>query len=78
MDVICAQCGEPWEYYGIHHGDFEQEDIEPFLKGENCPCCKIHPDKQQAGHYMEKHFHSLLDATDDIAEFIDSLPPDAF
>jgi hypothetical protein len=45
MDVICAQCGEPWEYYGIHHGDFEQEDIEPFLKGESCPCCASYPKK---------------------------------
>jgi len=21
MEVIGAPCGEPWEYYGIHHGD---------------------------------------------------------
>ena len=43
MDVICAQCGEPWEYYGIEHGDFEEEDSEPFSRGDNCPSSKGRP-----------------------------------
>ena len=77
MDVICAQCGEPWEYYGIHHGDMESEDVQPFLKGEGCPCCFTDPEKQN-GAWIEEHFHSLSEATDDIGELMDSLPPDAF
>ena len=75
MDVICAQCGEPWEYYGIEHGDFEAEDIEPFFKGENCPSCKNQPDRQKKdeeglGKFWEQHFDTLLEATDDPDRFI--------
>ena len=41
MDVICAQCGEPWDYYGIEHGDFEEEgDIEPFF-GDDRPAVHL-------------------------------------
>jgi hypothetical protein len=77
MDVICAQCGELWEYYGIHHGDMEPEDIQPFLKGESCPCCWNHPERQ-TGEFTEQHFYSLMEATDDINELMDSLPLDLF
>ena len=77
MDVICAQCGEPWEYYGVNHGDFEQEDIEPFLRGECCPCCRNHPGRQ-TGQFFYDHFNSLIEASDDIEEFMDSLPSDTF
>ena len=64
MDVICAQCGEPWEYYGIDHGDFEKEEIEPFLRGDYCPCCQSHPERR-TGKFWDQHFETLLDATDD-------------
>ena len=77
MDVICAQCGEPWEYYGIHHGDVEEHEIRPFLKGEGCPCCSNHPERQ-TGIHMEEHFSTLMEASDDMEEFMDSLPPEAF
>ena len=80
MDVTCAQCGEPWEYYGIDHGDFEPEDIEPFLKGECCPCCNTHPERRQSvdeagtGKFMEEHFATLLEATDDPDRILQYLP----
>ena len=73
MDVICAQCGEPWGYYGIHHGDFEQEDIEPFLRGKNCPCCKDHP-KHHSGRFEEQHWSTLLEASDEPDEILRIMP----
>jgi hypothetical protein len=73
MDVICAQCGEPFGYYGIDHGDFEPEDIEPFLKGEYCPCCKDHPERR-TGQFLEGHFATLMEATDDPDRFMQYLP----
>jgi hypothetical protein len=73
MDVICAQCGEPFDYYGIYHGDFEKEDIEPFLRGEHCPCCKGYPERR-TGEYWDEHFSSLLEATDDPDAVLDYFP----
>ncbi len=78
MDVICAQCGEPWEYYGIEHGDFEEEDIEPFFRGDNCPSCRNHPERRQKdedgrGRFYNRHFSTLLSATDDPDRFLNYL-----
>lgn len=40
MDVFCAKCGEPWDYYGlVHGGDMEPEDAWRFRCGEGCPSC---------------------------------------
>lgn len=73
MDVICAQCGEPYEYYGIRHGDFEEHEIEPFLKGEGCPCCSGHPERR-TGKFEEQHWSTLLEATDDPDEILKFMP----
>jgi hypothetical protein len=40
MDVKCVVCGEPWDYYGINHGDMEKWEAELFKKGSGCPCCE--------------------------------------
>ena len=72
MDVICAQCGEPWDFYGVTH-DFEQEEIEPFLRGDHCPCCVEHHERR-SGSFVEEHFSSLLEATDDPESFMKYLP----
>ena len=73
MDVICAQCGEPWEYFGICVGDFEDHEILPFVKGESCPCCANHPERR-TGAYEEQHWASLLEATDDPDAIIRVMP----
>ena len=39
MDIRCAQCREPWDAYGVRHGDMEPGEATQFLKGEGCPCC---------------------------------------
>ena len=38
-DVFCKKCGEPWDYYGILHGDMTKEEAKRFFRGEGCPCC---------------------------------------
>lgn len=38
-DVTCAICGEPWDYYGLKHGDLRPEEAERFLHGQGCPTC---------------------------------------
>jgi len=73
MDVICAQCGEPWNYYGIFGGDFKLEEIEPFLKGDYCPYCQHEPDLR-TGEFEEEHFISLLEVPDDVENFVKYFP----
>ena len=40
MDLSCAVCGEPWDAYGVRHGDMLKWESELFLKGAGCPCCE--------------------------------------
>ena len=79
MDVICAQCDKPWEYYGIEHGDFEEEDIEPFYYGDFCPSCKDHPERRKKdakglGRFSEQHTATLVNATDGPVRSFSHLP----
>ncbi len=39
MDLYCKRCGEPWDFYGVMHGDLTDEERERFSKGEGCPAC---------------------------------------
>lgn len=39
MDLYCKRCGEPWDYYGVMHGDLTDEERERFRQGEGCPAC---------------------------------------
>ena len=38
-DISCAVCGEPWDAYGVRHGDMEDDEAELFLAGKGCPAC---------------------------------------
>jgi hypothetical protein len=38
-DVYCAVCGEPWDYYGLKHGDVTPNEARRILAGDGCPCC---------------------------------------
>ena len=40
MDLSCAVCGEPWDAYGVRHGDMCKWEGKLFLKGAGCPCCE--------------------------------------
>ncbi len=39
-DLICVKCGEPWNAYGVNHGDMKAWETDLFKKGAGCPCCK--------------------------------------
>ena len=38
-DIYCAKCGEPWDAYGVRHGDMEPLEARKFLASKGCPCC---------------------------------------
>lgn len=38
-DILCALCGEPWDAYGVRHGDMEPWEAKKFLAGQGCPSC---------------------------------------
>lgn len=40
-DLHCNKCSEPWDAWGVYHGDMTSEEKERFLRGEGCPCCKF-------------------------------------
>ena len=62
-DVICARCGEPWEYYYVMHemGEFTKSQL---LGGFRCPCCKGKHDSELPGKHSEEWMRSLADETD--------------
>lgn len=39
MDVYCKRCGEPWDLYGVEHGDMTDDERRRFWAGEGCPRC---------------------------------------
>ena len=38
-DLVCNRCGEPWDVYGVMHGDMTKEEARRFLNGGGCPVC---------------------------------------
>ena len=42
-DIRCVVCGEPWDAYGITHGDMAPWEAKLFRAGAGCPCCEGEP-----------------------------------
>lgn len=42
-DIRCVVCGEPWDSYGVTHGDMLQWEAKLFRAGAGCPACKGEP-----------------------------------
>ena len=38
-DLTCVVCGEPWDAWGVRHGDMLRWEASLFLKGAGCPAC---------------------------------------
>lgn len=38
-DIYCTVCGEPWDAYGVRHGDMPPAEARQFLAGQGCPSC---------------------------------------
>ena len=39
MDVLCSKCGEPWNSYGLLHGDVRAWESALIRAGAGCPSC---------------------------------------
>lgn len=40
MDILCVKCGEPWDAYGVSHGDMIAWEADMLRRGIGCPACK--------------------------------------
>lgn len=40
MDIKCVICGEPWDAYGVSHGDMKKWEAALFKLGAGCPRCE--------------------------------------
>lgn len=38
-DLLCAVCSEPWDAWGLHHGDVMAWEARLFKAGAGCPSC---------------------------------------
>lgn len=43
MDIKCVVCGEPWEAWGVNHGEMTFWEANLFRKGAGCPSCEGDP-----------------------------------
>ena len=39
-DIKCVVCGEPYDAYGLNHGDMFAWETDLFRKGAGCPSCE--------------------------------------
>lgn len=39
-DIKCVVCGEPWDAYGVTHGDMLKWEAKLFRAGAGCPSCE--------------------------------------
>jgi len=59
MDIKCVVCGEPWDAYGVNHGDMEPWEAKLFKAGSGCPCC------QGVGNFEPQTIEDVENGDDD-------------
>lgn len=64
-DVYCRICGEPWDYYGLKHGDVEAGESERILRGEGCPCCDFGKNVTGNENHEDKYLEGLFNEIDE-------------
>ena len=66
MDLLCEVCNEPWDSYGVTHGDMAKWESRLFKHGAGCPCCEGDSpeglDSEEAVYNAAKH--ALFEAPD--------------
>src|SRR5947209_10525611 len=79
MDIICLNCGEPWDVYHIYH-DAEPEDFERSgCAIKRCPCCRDNKPEGYTKKYREHVATSaeaaelFSDDLDGFAAFLDDM-----
>lgn len=40
-DIHCPVCDEPWDRWGVTHGDMTETEAAAFMRGEGCPACNF-------------------------------------
>lgn len=71
-DIRCAVCAEPWDAYGVFHGDMLPWESRLFRAGAGCPCCKGHATAETRETSEYAHAHDVLvgAAWDDPSRFV--------
>ena len=60
-DIICRNCGEPWDAWGARHGDMTQSEYQMLIKGKGCPACGGRPVIDCGLHGDEYIPYNMLD-----------------
>lgn len=68
-DIICKICGEPWDMYGLRHGDVKPDVADKILDGVGCPYCKFGTDLNKHGNHAVEYLISLINNSE-----IDEIP----
>lgn len=56
MDICCAVCQEPWDWYGVNHTDMNEYERLMFKKGQGCPVCGfVHNELTAAQKMLNEH-----------------------
>ena len=48
-DLICNVCGEPWDNWGVSHGDMIKVEKRRFYAGKGCPSCPSNKKEKNDG-----------------------------
>lgn len=73
MDVKCLVCGEPWDYWGLYHGDVQAWEADAIKKGLGCPHCEGNPPE---GGYEPENLSDFEYGDEDCISRIYAQPPD--
>lgn len=69
-DINCAVCGEPFNQWGLNHGDMKAWETDLFKKGAGCPCCLgIVPAGSSLGATILEHVQSVFSRAEDPHSF---------
>ncbi len=69
-DIVCAVCSEPWDSYGVTHGDMAKWEAVLFRKGAGCPACEGQaPKGQDPADHVEDHLRSVVMESEDPDSF---------
>lgn len=60
-DTHCLICGEPWDIYGLSHGDVAAWEADMIHKGIGCPCCK---GVKNGNEYVKPEDYVLMTCSD--------------
>ena len=57
-DVVCEQCGEPWEFYYLTQ-ELAENRKQHVLQGRGCPACDWGENERATGDYRLERIQSI-------------------